>query len=153
MRFVACHDPLLPDQTTNFNQHLSNTPTPQHPNSATPQLSNTPTQQLSNPANEVSTSLATDSNVVTNPLPLLSTTVRSVLPHSALASTDFPFLDERVDAERFQQTIPECRCTKHYPLSQRKNLSQHTVTPSVYSSFSNSDTGDGAKRRLVRRHR
>ena len=145
MRFVACHDPLLPDQTTNFNQHLSNTPTPQ--------LSNTPTQQLSNPANEVSTSLATDSNVVTNPLPLLSTTVRSVLPHSALASTDFPFLDERVDAERFQQTIPECRCTKHYPLSQRKNLSQHTVTPSVYSSFSNSDTGDGAKRRLVRRHR
>ena len=37
MRFVACHDPLLPDQTTNFNQHLSNTPTQQHPNSATQQ--------------------------------------------------------------------------------------------------------------------
>jgi hypothetical protein len=45
---------------------------------------------------------AIDFKVVTNPLPSLSTMLLSILPHSALVSTDFSFLDERVNAKRSQ---------------------------------------------------
>lgn len=54
------------------------------------------------PAIETSTDDAIGFSGVTATLPSLSTVVGSVFPHSAPVSTDFSFLDERVNAEQSQ---------------------------------------------------
>ena len=70
-------------------------------------------EQPNDPAIEISIVRAIDFSVVTNPLPSLSTIVRSVLPYSTLGSTDFSFLDERVNAERSLKQRQDAGNDKH----------------------------------------